>query len=289
MNKADFMNISQEECLIVYKQVLDRSERKFKSAELVAKDGDYESATSLLIVSNEELLKGLILYLSGQGFRLRSIQGIKSLFANHKLRYLFALVLSVFSIAMNEMQFYIRKVLDDHDFLLEFNPDTPEFKANLKKYFSDKLLDIKKEVLFFSAMDKSRQHGFYSDYKDGIITISEAQYLEFHDKIKRLNAFVYMLIDVFKIEHLPIKKQLERMKNGFNTKRLTYFNKLLKKINDPKYNSYKSLIDIIDGAELEVENMVDEILDRKSLKRFKDDRKKLKKLSTKKASKKLKA
>ncbi len=65
------------------------SNLKANSAKLtIAENNDYGSAISLLIISNEEAVKALMLFLEGNDFRLRNIPGFTNLFENHRLRYL---------------------------------------------------------------------------------------------------------------------------------------------------------------------------------------------------------
>jgi hypothetical protein len=46
-HEKDFITLSSKECLVVYKQVLEKSKKKFDSAEALAKIEDYDSATAL--------------------------------------------------------------------------------------------------------------------------------------------------------------------------------------------------------------------------------------------------
>ncbi|WP_276980136.1 hypothetical protein, partial [Flavobacterium filum] len=232
-------------------QVLEKSKKKFESAEALAKIGDYDSATALLIVSNENALVGLILFLDGIGFKIRSVKGMKSLFKNHKLRYLFALILSVFSIVTKEFKEILNKIMKDPTIIQNFNPNDSAFAKKVKNYFLNKLLEIKNEILFFSRVDKSRQQGLYSDFKGTLLHISESEYQVFHNKIQTLNSLVFSFIETFSLEGFEdenghFQEHLDKMKVDFNTKYRVKLEKLLKKINSPKYDSYENMTKMVD-------------------------------------------
>lgn len=75
----NFLNISQLACQKSHMTILENSDRHFIVAEKIYEMKDfYGIAISHLILSTEELVKALIIYLEGEGLHLRSIKGIKS-------------------------------------------------------------------------------------------------------------------------------------------------------------------------------------------------------------------
>lgn len=274
MNDKSFMTLSPEQCLVVYRQVIEKSKRKFEEAEILAEKERYDTASSLLIISNEELLKAMILFMEGNGFHLRKIKGFKTLFNNHKLRYLVALTLSVISLLAKEfargMALFIK---GDEDFLNKIDPLRPGFSDPARDYLSARLLDIKSEIEFFSKVDKARQHGFYSEYNDGLITISKDEYLLLHAKIDSVNVVINSFIEGviaderFRLIHLPqIQKDLRGKKATEQAENL------FKKLNSPGFNSYDSMLILI-------EEMHEKILSGVTFNEILADRKELKKLS----------
>lgn len=264
MKEKNLMTLSRKECLAVYKDILIKAKEKFDSAEILAKSKKFDSATALLIVGNEDLLKAFILYLDGIGFQFRSVKGMKSLFENHKLRYLLALILSFLIIFERDLKkaliFYVR-----FPFLLKrahdkygdsFGFDSQNFEARVERYFQNKLSQIKVEVTFFSKVEQTRQHGLYSDFQDGkVITIDELEYKTFYEKISSLNSTIYGLIDAFGSKD-PTAKELviDRLKKDFSNSYYKHLEKLLNTISHPSFNSYKILLQMIDDLNNEMRN-----------------------------------
>ncbi|MCW3105447.1 MAG: hypothetical protein JWO09_3887 [Bacteroidetes bacterium] len=294
MNDKTFMTISPEKCLVVYKQVIAKSQRQFEEAEVLAARGGYDTASSLLIISNEELLKALILFMEGNGFHLRKIKGFKTLFNNHKLRYLIALVLSVLSLLGKEfargMALFMKV---DEDFLSKIDPKSPGFADLAKNYFIARLLEVKAEIEFFSKVDKARQQGFYSEYNDGLITISKEEYLLLHTKIVGVNMIVHSFIEGtitdenFRLVHLPpIQKGL------IEKTAIEQAEKFFAKLNSPGFNSYESMLTLIEEMH---QNMLsgipfNEILsDKKQIKKLSSGIKKIKNMHKKNTEAKKKA
>ncbi len=149
--------------------------------------GDHGSAISLLIISNEEAIKALVLYFEGFGFRLRNIPGFPNLFDNHRLRYLVSFIIAVSSIIMEDFQNVIMLLFKDPDKLLEFFKLKPsEMTRRFKLYFLRRYVVIYHEIIWYSNIEKHRQKGFYSDsYSDDpskalIITLKDFDI--FYDK-----------------------------------------------------------------------------------------------------------
>src|SRR4051812_38270732 len=90
MSSKTFLTIPKKECLEVYKTILKNSDNKWESGKKLADIGDFGGATSFALISVEELIKALIVFLDGKGFEFRSLKGIDTFFKNHKIRYIIA-------------------------------------------------------------------------------------------------------------------------------------------------------------------------------------------------------
>lgn len=239
MSEKNFLTISAKDCQTEYKAVIANSDRKLKSAEILAKEQDYGSAVSLLIVSNEELIKALILFLDGQGFELRKVKGIKSLFNNHRLRYLLAMVFSILAIFGEDMKNMLLKVRENPQILHDMMNNKAETGRKLQLYMIEKIGQIQEEIAFFSQVDKMRQTGLYSD-KPGNQQITETDYFQFHSKVDKLKKVITYLIEGFQMEETA--EQVEKLKKQFKSEGW-YDNmaKLISTINSPQVDSYQNL------------------------------------------------
>lgn len=243
MSEKNFLTISAKDCQTEYKAVMANSDQKLRSAELLAKEQDYGSAISLLIISNEELIKALILFLDGQGFELRSVKGMKSLFTNHRLRYLLAMVFSILGNVGEDIKNVMLKTRENPRHLLGMMDNKEAVGIAIHAYLIKKIEEIQGEIAFFSQVDNIRQIGLYSD-KPGTQQLIEADYLQFHAKVDKLKQVIIYLIEGFQMEETAehTKKLKAQLKHeGW------YHNmaKLISTINSPKIDSYRNLSDQI--------------------------------------------
>jgi len=109
MSSKTFVTISKNECLTVYRNVLEHSDQKWESGKQLAKINDFGGATSMAIISVEELVKSLIIFLDGKGFEFRSIKGISTLFDNHQIRYLLAYTMFAMGLFGDELMKFLKK------------------------------------------------------------------------------------------------------------------------------------------------------------------------------------
>jgi AbiV family abortive infection protein len=241
--EANFMNIKQADCLRVSAEVLKHSDEKFEEAEMLAKAGRYGTATSLLIISNEELLKSLILFLDGHGFRFRSVKGMKSIFQNHKLRYLLSMVLSMSSILMEDLLKYLMAAYNNPSLIRKWQFGSDEFNNWAGRYLMRKTIQAREEILFFAKFDKTRQKGLYSDYSGGILETTEHEYSAFYNKVSRIRSLFKDVAKMFYDGDQEIKTSVQETKESLN-KDNSYLalENLLCKINKPGVDPYQALI-----------------------------------------------
>jgi len=125
----NFMGLTNAECIVAFKHVLDNSDSLYEDAKLLANNGSYGRATSMLIHSTEEMMKAFILFLDGHGFQFRSkVSGIHNLFVNHKLRYGLAMLLSILYILSEDLKHMLNIVKNTPKLVIDFNKDKDEAK-----------------------------------------------------------------------------------------------------------------------------------------------------------------
>lgn len=254
----NFFTLPNKYCLEVSKQVFEKSRNKYEEAIILSEKGRYDTASTLLIVSHEESIKGLILFLDGNGFRIRKIKGVRGIFNNHKLRYLLALSISLMSMFTKEMSTLLMKIMSgDSTFLDKIDPNQEGSNERIKIYLTKALSNVKKEIDFFSKVDKARQQGLYSDYENGLIQITEGEYNELFSKITLLNNLIDSFSGFFSSDEEFTKEYIGKLKIDFNNIYAKKLEVLLEKINSPKVNSYESLMEIVNDMKDEIDNISD--------------------------------
>src|SRR6266542_2901724 len=82
-----FLEISKQEYLTIYPQVLTNAIHLFEGGKILAEAGFYGQAISHLILAIEEYIKALYLFLEGKEFQLRHVKSIKGIFYSHAARH----------------------------------------------------------------------------------------------------------------------------------------------------------------------------------------------------------
>ncbi len=210
----------------VSKQVLANSEIKWHSGLKLAEIQDFGGATSMAIISVEELVKSLVIYLDGIGFEIRNVKGINRIFRNHQVRYIIAYAMFVMSVFGDEIIKWLLEYRDKPEEIEKFHSaivnNEKKLKSKVMFYFFRKLILLKKEFKWFSQVDVFRQDGFYCDYHEQLktpISITKKDYDKLIVRLEKVKTIGTGLMESFSDEHNTetlqyIKKQL-RKNNGY--------------------------------------------------------------------------
>jgi AbiV family abortive infection protein len=222
MDNKTFLNISAAECLIVYKDIIKNSDKRWESGLLLAKNGDYALGISTSIISIEELIKAIIIFLDGKGFDLRKSKGIDSFFRNHEIRYLLAYFIFIITLAGDELKKWIEKINNNQEqanfFLKNIRVEKKDWFEKYRYYFLRKLIILKSELNWFSQIDLFRQRGFYCDYSTELknpVHISEREFKEVIFRLEKIrNAGIFFLEELSKNE-FESQEQIKQLKKDF--------------------------------------------------------------------------
>lgn len=223
--RKKFASLSKSECANEYISILANSDQCWASGEYLAEKNDYGRAMSLAIISVEELIKCIVIFLDSKGFRFRQIKGIGVIFKTHQIRYIVAFVMFCFTIFGDDLLRFLQKT---------FKPDKKTNAEELKALLSDKkklekqasaytlrkIVQISKEIVWFSKVDVLRQNGFYCDYDQQLVNpvhINETAYLEVKLKLSAVRFFGKQFMEIANNEaHAEVNYLL----NEFNDKNL---------------------------------------------------------------------
>jgi AbiV family abortive infection protein len=222
MSSKTFLTIPKKECLVVYLEILNNSNKKWESGKKLAEIGDFGSATSIAIFSIEELVKSILVLLDGYGFKFRNIQGIGLFFKNHQIRYILAYAMFVINIFSEEIKKYIIYFRDKpNELILEIakiRGDRRYLEQKLKYYTFRKIIALKKEFEWFSKVDVLRQDGLYCDFDEQLknpINISEEDYQQVFRRLEKVKEVGQIIIDSFTSHEYLYKDYIEQMKLDF--------------------------------------------------------------------------
>lgn len=244
-----FLSISKNECIVIYREVNDNANSKWHSANILAQNKDYGTAIALHIISIEESLKALLLLLDGVGFNFRAVKGIKKLFTNHELRHIMALLIFLIRAISQIFIKVVTRLLENDEILKKLSEKYSD--NNFDDLFKDNkysilrtVVTMRKDLRFFSQIERIRQNGFYSDYNDKLLsplTINEDEYQSAIPRLSILKNSIDYCIALFKDTKANDKTVKEFSKKIHITVIYTWLNDLHSKPHIKTENVYKNL------------------------------------------------
>lgn len=181
----------------IYKNALQLK----KDAELIAHNRkSYSSATSLLILSTEEVIKSILVKLHSEGYKIYKSKDVFKFFFNHKIRHQIAQLFELMTGLLDSINFYEQEKSDLTN------------KHWFKKFFIV-LFDIAKSIspllesLEYSKklqnFDYLKNRGFYVDFQNSLITPQKEITKEQYDETLTLTNRIFSFSKSLRILHHP--------------------------------------------------------------------------------------
>lgn len=241
--------------------MVQNSNKKWHSGIKLAESNDFGSAISLAIISNEELIKALIVFFDGNGFRLRSIKGINALFKNHQLRYLIAYLMFAMGSFISDFTNLISEFRKDPSLISAWinisSNKRLEFETWIVEYLRGKFTTLGIEFNWFSNIDRYRQDGLYCDYNNNLknpIDISKQEYQFAFYRLELVRKIGISFIESINDENLAMQNVLCSIKDGLIKN--DFYNKASKIFSSLK-NSKENPFDTIKNYIVERDDMKD--------------------------------
>ena len=234
----NFLNLSSKECLDIYQELIDNSNRHFLIALKIAENKEFGIAISHLILGTEELVKGIIIFLDGNGLEIRKVQGIKNFFKNHIIRHYFSgsfsLIASILIPFTNFMETLKEKINfpDNYPVKSDFelailNNDKMKIKELSNNYVHENIEKYKDRFSsyldFWSNAETKKQRGFYVDYENQLYLPKQISETEYSIALQITNSFRQDCTDLIKyvsslsiIEKQSISKEINSLNAFYN-------------------------------------------------------------------------
>lgn len=184
-----------------------------KDSELLANTrGFYSSATSLLILSSEEVIKSILVRLHAEGYNIYKLKEASRFFREHKIRHQLAQLIEMGSGLIESMMKYEEqkpaKVFKSEKMLGRLLNELIDFGKASWPFF-----DSTKRINELQAFNDLKNKGFYVDYRNSLLLprneVTEAIYdrtLFLTERVFRFSKLVRILFHD-KIElHMPIQE-----------------------------------------------------------------------------------
>ena len=243
MQEVTFINLSKEKSKNLHHNIYKNAKRlKSDSSVLVDVNKSYSSASSLLILSSEEVIKAILVLLHSHGYRVYLLKDAKGFFKNHEIRH--------------SLQMFIETGMSLFDTIDKWeNRKLKKQIPNTKKKWLNNTLQFLSDTAFLlsnvsTAMTRIegiqkfndlKNAGFYVDYRNEILipqkSVNKEDYNSILDTSNRLIIFYKQLRILFHpsiVKHLS-KDKIEEIKNGLHT----FINEALKDFSFKEINKIK--------------------------------------------------
>ena len=243
MQEVTFINLSKAKSKDLNINIFENAKRlKSDSSVLVDVNKSYSSASSLLILSSEEVIKAILVLLHSHGYRVYLLKDAKGFFKNHEIRHSLQMLIetgmSLFDTIDNWENRKLKKQIPNTkkkwlNNTLQFLSDAAFVLSNVSTAIN-RIEGIKK-------FNDLKNAGFYVDYRNEILipqkTVNKEDYNSILDTSNRLIIFYKQLRILF---HPSIRKHLsndkiEEIKNGLHT----FINEALKDFSFKEINKIK--------------------------------------------------
>lgn len=167
-----FINLSYKDSADLHYPIYKNALQLKKDAMLLAESTEsYSSATSLLVLSSEEVIKATLVFLHSKQYHVYRIKGAKRFFTDHKIRHQLSQLV--------EMGSGFFKSIDSWE-----NAKNKEKVFKTKSKFWNTLLNGIKHIAeatkpFIASIERIKKieefnnlknQGLYTDYRDGLLT-----------------------------------------------------------------------------------------------------------------------
>jgi AbiV family abortive infection protein len=253
MATKNFTTLTTKECLLAAEGVLENSEKKWEISTLLAANGKYGEASTMAMVSIEEMVKSIILLIDARGFRLRKIKGMSMMFRNHKIRYLIAYMMFVVDVVSQELKKLMIDIMegrvDANELMEKLEKKDSHFVKKINQYGLMKFRSLRQEFVWFSKAEIFRQEGLYCDFIDKFkspIKVSETEYIEVIKRLSQVRLVGQGLIATLNSTENIYVEYLETLKKRFIHDK--YYKKIelsfdsLKKTRDDPFEHLKKFL-----------------------------------------------
>lgn len=226
MENKKFGDLTQLECLSSYKKMESNSDRRWKSAELLAADKDYGGAIRDHITSIEELIKAMIIYLDANGFEFRKVDGMNRILTkSHSLRHFMAYFMFVLNVFTEDIKRFYQQISKDPSLIKKWGGKRKIMKGGMNKffrfYFFKKVLKLQVELKWFAKVESLRQTGTHVDYDNELITPEDISQNDYEQVLLRLSNVRFIgkeFIKTFDAHNSVVAEEIEKLKKDLHEK-----------------------------------------------------------------------
>lgn len=167
-----FINLSAIKSKGFDEAIFKNAKQLKKDALLIAANNkSYSSATSLLVLSSEEVIKAILVLLHSLEYKVYQIKDARKFFTDHKVRHEIATILEF----LNGIAAGLMTIDQKKEVLEVASSNNDSFLTNLKnslktvKDFLEPISNSLERIKAVQEFDALKNKGLYVDYKDQLI------------------------------------------------------------------------------------------------------------------------
>lgn len=217
MKAKSFLNLSSQECLFVYSQIIDNGNSLLETSKIIGANGKYGPAISLSILGIEEWIKGTVLMLKGHGVRITDVPELKcALTGNHRIRHETASLFETMNFLLNiPNKFSKQNIVSAVSRLIDGS-------ESIENVFNNFLGTMPFENMeWWSDADDFKNRGFYVDFKDAVIsplTVTESEFKRATKVVDDMLTSLRFIHSKFDDKHL-VKDVVKLINEGFDLRK----------------------------------------------------------------------
>jgi len=205
--------LTDDECAIAFREALDNANKHIESSSLIACSGQYGMAISHLILSTEETVKGLLLYLQSIKVEIRNVPGMYLYFTDHTIRHQLAMQINLMYGIIKpfmELALSMKDCLHQPDKKISLKETTLVVMSQYEKKADAYVKELEEMFDWWEDTNEMKNKGLYVDYTTRLETpmqIEEAKYLkssklilDFENKVFEIISYLEKLNKEQKIE-----------------------------------------------------------------------------------------
>src|SRR5690554_382298 len=206
--------VSDADCINASKAAFTNGKNLKAIAEASSNSGFYGSATAHLILSNEEIVKGVLFYAQHIGIDLRNIPSIHLFFTDHIAKHRFSTFLSTMLSFMKLFMGYIKKSkekLHNPNSIIHYTEAEKAMISQDKSKIQEIFKDLPEMLEWWEDANRQKNKGLYVDYSKSLETPMQITESEYKQALKLVNTFENEVLEaILYFDNLTIqqKKQL---------------------------------------------------------------------------------
>ncbi|WP_157503211.1 AbiV family abortive infection protein [Mangrovimonas xylaniphaga] len=199
-----FFNLSAKQSIGLDKPIYNNALRLRKDANLIAgKNQSFSTATSLLILSSEEVIKAILVFLHSQGYKVYRLQDSKKFFRDHKIRHqLSQLIETGYGLLESSMKL----------------KESPKAIANTKiRWLNSAINELgriagalepfvqtSERIEKLNGFNDSKNNGLYVGFKNGLMVPSEMITKDYFEEVQEIIERTFKFYKMLRVLHNPM-------------------------------------------------------------------------------------